>query len=206
MWDTESGMLNQVHPVYDVQGDKAIVSMPIADRSAHEWYDPNNKKNYAPLSPLESAAVMVKQIIAHKSCGIDRCYMYYFSNRNFVSASYAEQMLEYDGTLMPYTHAYVYCAKLLDNMTYKSRFFIADTNIVRERFVNDRGRVIDVFWNEGKGLTPLKVDKGVKIYSMMGKELFPNSDKHIFINECPVYFVNCEVAISKTKIMYTLNQ
>ena len=192
LWDTEGGMLNQVTPVYSFfnltgKNAKTKIGIPIADRTAHSWYKKDDPKSFSPISPMVSSAIMAKQTIAHKSSGISRLYMYYFSNRNFVSNFYAEQMLEYDSTLMPYTHAFIFCSKFLDNTKYVNRSFLPKTNLVKETFLLPNDKVVEVLWNEGLNKEAIKREKGKSYFTMMGRRILADV---ILINEYPVYISN----------------
>jgi hypothetical protein len=191
LWDSEGGMLNQVYPIYNYYQTANIenVGFPVADRSAHGLYSQYGKTKYGPILPLEAASVMVKQTIGHKSAGISRCYMYYFSNRDFVSQRYAEQMLEYDGTLMPYTHAFVYCSKLLENLNYDTRKFVTGTSIVRERFISDNGKIIDVMWNEAATLDEVVIPDNFIVRDMMGQRITNIKNNNLIIGENPVFLI-----------------
>ena len=189
-YDTETGIWSQIYPVYEYifplsenENNKSVLS----DRTAHYYYDINNYQNRLPLLPLEAAGIFVRQIIAHKSNNISRCYMYYLTNRDFVSDLYTEQMLEYDGTLMPYTHAFVFVSKILNEYKHIERKWIND-DVVCEIFKNDDKTIICI-WNDDSKVSKYRLKKNIIGYDFMGSSINVLKDDFLVIDKQPLFII-----------------
>jgi hypothetical protein len=186
LWDTEGGLLNQNRPIYTFSSPDRTQYMPIANRQADKRYNPDTPWNYGPVDPLEGAAIMAKQVVAHLAAGVKRLYIYSFLPRDFVSAGYAPHMLEYDGTLKPYGHAFIIAAKFLNDLRYVDRDSRGD-GLVCEEFADAENRITAACWNERDGKVEISLPENKEAYTMMGMPIPRPEAGRYFISTHPLY-------------------
>lgn len=186
-WETEFGLVNEVRSryvnTYDIFAE-AVGPIPLADRSRNRkiQQDPYLKDV---LHYREAAGVFVRQLLTLKKSGISRVYLYHLNRRRFVDVSNVEALLEYDGTLMPHTHALLYSIQMLSTADYAGG--TRTPKYVTERFTDSK-HFYEFCWSESPETVAITVPETARVVSIFGRPLIPVNGI-VQVDELPVIII-----------------